>query len=145
VSSIPTTPLETALLQPFTDDALEALRSRLFYAVTSDHVDAESARAIVQMAYETEVGASLTRVVAIAPGIAEELVPTRRRFLSIDADMVSFAFLYDPALAALRSLEVLPTPYVVFLESYVRATTPRYRMCGLSALLCFAAAHLGDL
>jgi hypothetical protein len=142
---LPTTPLETALLAEFPDYALESLRTRFLYFVTSDHAPADSVRAVVQMAYETELGVPLSRTIAIVPGIAAETVSTRRRSLSIDEDMQSFMFLYEPALKALDTLEILPRSYVRFLESYIRAPYSRYRMCALATLLCFSAVHFGDL
>jgi hypothetical protein len=137
--------LEQALLQPFADYALESLRTRFLYAVTSDHAPVASARAIVQMAYETELRAPLIKTIAPVPGIAAEMVPTRRRHLEIDADMATFNFLYEPALASLDALAVLPLSYIRFLRSYVNAPYPNYRMSALSTILCFAAAVLGGL
>ncbi len=142
---IPITPLESALVQVFSDEALEGLRTRFLYVVTSDHVSAESARAVVQMAYETELSAALSKTIVLSPGIADELVATRRRFLSVDTDMIPFTFLIDPAFEAMATLLILPKSYLRFLDTYVRAPNPRYRMCGLAALLCYAAAHFGDL
>ena len=142
---LPQTSLETALLQAFPDYAIESLRTRFLFATTTDHVDDEAARATVQMAYETELATALTRTIAIEPGIAEELVETRRRFLAIDADMTSFAFLVAPAFTAITTLGVLPGSYVRLLESYTEAPTPKYRVCALAVVLCFAAAHFGDL
>jgi hypothetical protein len=97
------------------------------------------------MAYETELRAPLIRLIAPVPGIAEETVPTRRRHLEIDADMATFAFLYEPALTSLSALAVLPDSYIRFLRSYLQAPYPRYRMCAVATILCFAAAVLGGL
>lgn len=143
--TIPISPLEQTLLQPFADYALESLRTRFLHAVTSDHVLTSSARAVVQMAYETELRAPLIKTIAPIPGIAEEIVASRRRHLEIDADMATFAFLYEPAMTAMSALTVLPDSYIRFLRSYLQAPYPRYRMCALSAILCFAAATLGGL
>ena len=145
MTTLPITPLESALIQVFPDEALEALRARFLYAVTTDHAPEDSVRAAVQMAYETELSAPLSKKVAIYPGIAAELVATRRRFLDIDTDMAAFHFLITPAFAAAQTLVILPTSYLRFLDSYVQAQNPRYRMCGLAALLCYAATYFGDL
>ena len=145
MSTLPITPLETALLTAFPDYALDSLRTRFLYAVTSDHAPEASARAVVQMAYETELRAPLRRMRDIAPGIADERVPTRLRFLEISDAMASFAFLFAPALTALASLAILPESYIRFLQSYLDAPSPRYRMCAVAALLCFTAIHFGDL
>jgi len=145
VATLPITPLETALATSFSDEALEALRARFLYAVTSDHIVAASVRAAVQMAYETELSAALSKRIALYPGIADELVATRRKFLAIDQDMASFRFLSAPALTAALTLDILPGSYMRFLEGYIQAPDPRYRMCGLAVLLCYAAAFFGDL
>lgn len=145
MATLPITPLETALLGPFSNGALELLRSRFLYVVTTDHTPTESVRAVVQMAYETELGTALSRTIAIAPGIADELVTTRQRFLTIDVDMKPFVFLYVSALKAFNILKILPRNYVRFLKTYLQAPTPRYRMSAVATLLCFAAVHFGDL
>ena len=143
--AIPISPLEQALLVPFVNPALEELRSRLLHVVTSSHDLNAAVRVVVQMAYETELMAALGQTIAQVPGIAEELVATRRRFLAIDEDMTNFKYLYDPALDALEELVILPSCYVRFLRAYTGAPYPKYRMCTLAVILCFAAASLGGL
>ena len=143
--SLPATPLETALATVFPDYALESLRARFLHVVTSDHAPAASARAAVQMAYETELRTPLRRTIDISPGIADELVGTRLRFLEISNAMTSFTFLSAPAMTAITDLAILPAHYVRFLESYLQAPSPKYRMCALAVALCFAAAHFGEL
>ena len=145
MATIPISPLEQTLLQPFADYALESLRTRFLYAVTSDHAPAASARAVAQMAYETELRAPLIKTLAPVPGVAEEVVATRRRHLEIDSDMATFNFLYEPALSALDALAVLPLIYIRLLRSYLNAPYPNYRMSAVSAILCFAAAVLGGV
>lgn len=145
MATLPITPLETALTARFPDNALETLRARFLYVVTSDHDTVESVRATVQMAYETELGVVLSKRIAIAPGIAEELVETRQRFLQIDGNLVPFRYLVDPALAAAKTLRILPASYLRFLTTYVEAPDPRYRVSSLAVLLCYAATYFGDL
>jgi hypothetical protein len=116
VPSIPISPLEQALLVPFTNPALEELRSRFLHVVTSDRNSSAAVRAVVQMAYETELSAALSQTIAQVPGIAEAWISTRRRFLEIDNDMAPFNYLYDPALDAVEALAILPSSYVHFLS-----------------------------
>lgn len=97
------------------------------------------------MAYETELSAALISTIAPVPGIAEESVSTRRRFLEIDNDLADFNYLYEPALSALEELVILPSSYVRFLRKYTEAPYPKYRTCTLAVILCFAAAFFGGL
>lgn len=140
MATLPLSPLELALLQPFTVPALEALRVRFMYNATTDHVPETTARAVVQMAYDTEIRAPLSKTGPIAPGVAAVVLPTRRRFLEIDADMTPYSFLIEPALQALETSGILPPHYVRLVRTFVNAPYPKYRMSGIAAILCFTAA-----
>jgi len=130
-------PLETKILRPLPDPALEAFRSRVLRAVTLNGASAPAARAVVQMAFETELRAVLTKLIKVAPDLLAATVPERRRFLEVDADLGRYGFLVEPALAALSS--AVPDSYVRLLRRYLGSRYARYRVSATCAVLCLAA------
>ena len=133
---------ETKLQQPLPDYALEQLRVRFMYAVTTTHGAKASSRAVLQMAYETEVGTALNKIEPIPPDVQAAVVCERRAYLDVDADMKVFNFLVNPALDAVMKVGFLPEMYVGLLRTHMTAPYPKYRMCGIAALLCFSAHYL---
>ena len=121
---------------------LEQLRRRFIYAATNTHEPVQSARAILQMAFDTEIGVSLEKVISFPPDALTSNVCPRRRFLEIDADLQQFSFLIGPAVAAVESAAFLPQPYVDLLRIHLGSNYARYRVAAVSALLCFAAQYL---
>jgi len=134
---------ELKLLRPLPDSALEAFRVRVFDAVTTDHAPARSARAILQMAFETEIRAALTKLIKVDPDVMAAQVCERRSFLDVDADLRRYAFLVEPALAALSP--AVPAGYVRLARRYSGSRYARYRVSATCAVLCLAAAtHFPD-
>jgi len=136
------TPFELKLQQPLPRYALEQLRVRFMYAVTTTHGLNASSRAVFQMAYETEIGTALFKLQPITAEIRDPVVCERRSFLDIDSDMKNFSFLINPALDAAAKEGFLPLMYIDLLRTHISQPYPRYRMCGIAALLCFAAHYL---
>jgi hypothetical protein len=132
--------LEARLALSFSDYALEQLRTRFLYAVTTSHAVATSARVAVQMAFGTEIKAILMKLTTPSPSVLAEVITVRRRFLDVDNDMRGNSFLYEPALTSLTPLNV-PDPYVNLLRRHLGSDYPRYRICGTAALLCLAATQ----
>ena len=133
---------EEKLQQPLPDYALEQLRVRFMHAVTTTHARIPSARAVFQLAYETEIGTALNKIAPIPPDVQEAVVCERRSYLDVDADMKAFSFLINPALEALLKNRTLPSMYVDLLRTHVTAPYAKYRVCGIAAVLCFAAHYL---
>lgn len=133
---------ELKLLQPLPLYALEQLRARFLYAVTSTHNLTQAARRTFQMAFETEIGVAIQKVVSILPDQQAALVCPARRYLEIDADMADFAFLYDPALDVVQANGFLPVYYVNLFRTHLASPYARYRMCAIAALLCISAQYL---
>jgi len=95
---------------------------------------------MLQMAFETEVGAILVKLITLPPDVLESNVCERRRFLEIDGDMRLQRYLVGPALDALSTIETIPEPYVNFLRQYAIAPYARYRTCALAVAICMAKA-----
>lgn len=138
-------PFELKLLQPLPLYAVEQLRTRFLHVVTSSREPTKNARAILQMAFDTEVGTTLAKLITLAPDVRSSRVFERRRFLEIDADMRMFKFLWAPALDALREQGSIPSNYVDLLERHYEAAYPRYRVAAIAALLCITASYLVEV
>lgn len=132
------TAFELRLLKPFDDYALEQLRQRFLFSLTSPADMKKSARALFQMAYETEVGVVLAKMIPLPASVPESNVCERRRFRDIDKDMQLHRFLVVPALDALEETPNMPAPYMDLIRRYATADYPRYRVCALAAALCLA-------
>ena len=131
---------ETKLLTPLPSYALDQLRRRLLFSSTTNHVPADNARAVFQMAFDTEIRTVLSKVVQIPDEVAADIVASRRNFLAVAHDLALYGFLVEPALTELAALPDLPPPYVDLLRRYLQARAPRYRVSAACALLCLAAA-----
>lgn len=136
----PASPFEALLLQPMATYALEQLRQRFLFTLTSNNAPVPSARVVLQMAYETEVGAVLTKFITTPAGFADSVVCLRRNYIDIDADMQKQSYLINPAVKELYSMPSLPTAYVDFFVNYLNADYPRYRMSSIAGALCMAKA-----
>ena len=133
---------ELKLQQPLPSYALEQLRTRFMHAVTTTHAPVASARAVFQMAYETEIGTALIKVVDIPQDAQVAVVCERRSYIDIDADMQQFSFLLNPAMEAALALGYLPKEYVALFDTHIRSKYAKYRMCGIAAFLCMTAQYL---
>jgi hypothetical protein len=92
------------------------------------------------MAFETEIGAAIGKIVEFPPEVATATVCERRSYLAIDTDMAQFSFLFNPAIAAVLDENYLPVSYVNLFQTHIFSNYPRYRVCGTAALLCVLAA-----
>lgn len=132
------TAFEIRLLKPFDDYALEQLRLRFLYSLTSPADQKKSARVLLQMAFETEIGAAIAKMIALPASVPESNVCERRRFGDVDKDMQLHRFLVGPALDALEETPNMPAPYMDLIRRYATTDYPRYRVCALAAALCLA-------
>lgn len=132
--------LQARLQAPFSRYALEQLRARFLYTVTDTHAPEDSAAVTIQMAFETEVGTVLTKLVYVpnllVPLSAFNTVASRRRFLDIDQDMRRQKYLVSPAADALAETPGIPVEYVQFFRRYLLSDYPRYRMSAIAGMLC---------
>jgi hypothetical protein len=134
----PSSAFETRLLKPLSDYALEQLRLRFMYTLTSPASQMKSARVLFQMAFETEIRAVLVKLIELPASVPESTVCERRRFGDVDKDMQLQRFLVGPALDALEETPGMPPPYMDLLRRYATSDYPRYRVCALAAALCLA-------
>lgn len=135
----PSTAFETKLLQPLGNYALEQLRQRFLFSLTAPADMTKSARVAFQMAFETEIGAVLAKMIPLPASVMGSNVCERRRFGDVDKDMRLHRFLVGPALDALEETPDMPAPYMDLIRRYATADYPRYRVCALAAALCLAA------
>lgn len=135
-------PFEARMVKPLPTYGLESLRLRFAHIVTDNHAAEKSARATLQMSFETELSAIIAKFVPLAADVMRSKICERRSFLSIDRDMAQMRFLIEPALDELADVPQMPAPYVDLLRRYVAADYPRYRMCAVASALCLATAVL---
>jgi hypothetical protein len=136
----PSSALELQILRAIPTYALEQLRQRLLYALTTSRAPTTSARVLIQMILDTEVGVALQKIVSFPPDTGDVVVCERRRYIDVDADMQLQGFLVNPALAALAGYAKIPTPYVDLVSLYANSDYPRYRVSALAAAVCMGAA-----
>jgi len=136
----PSSALELQTLQPIPTYALEQLRQRLLFALTTSRSPTTSARVLLQMVTETEIGVALQKIVAFPPDVASVVVCERRRYVDVDFDMRLQGYLVNPALAALAGYVSIPAPYVDLVALYANSDYPRYRVSALAAAVCMGAA-----
>lgn len=137
-------PFELQLLTPLPTYALEQLRQRFLYALTTTHDPVKSARVLFQMAFETEIRTVLVKMISLPASVPESKVCERRHFIDVDADMQSYRFLVGPALDELGAVPAMPEPYMDLLRRYASADYARYRMCSVAAALSLAAFLLSS-
>lgn len=136
----PSSALELQILVPIPTYALEQLRQRLLFALTTSRLPTTSARVLIQMILETEVGVALQKVVTFPPDATSVVVCERQRYLDVDAAMRLQGFLVNPALTALANYANIPTPYVDLMSLYAASDYPKYRVSALAAVVCLGAA-----
>jgi hypothetical protein len=136
----PSSAFETRLLQPFTTYAMEQLRQRFLFTLTTTHDGVRSARALMQMAFETEVSTILVKMIDVPADLATTKVCERRHYIDVDNDMRLQRYLIGPSLDDLLQTPNMPEPYVDFLIKYLGSDYPRYRISALSVMVCIAKA-----
>src|ERR1051325_2772145 len=95
---------ELRLMQPFDTYALEQLRLRFMFTLTTNHDPVKSARVLLQMAFETEAGVILVKQLDKPPGLYTYKVCERRRYIDVDQDMHKQRYLIGPALDDLEAI-----------------------------------------
>jgi hypothetical protein len=133
---------EEKLIRPLPVYALEQLRARFHHAVTTTRVPKKGARSVLQLAFDTELGAVLAKAIVLAPDVRSSKVCERRRYLDIDTDMQRYKFMWAPALTAAREIATIPTHYVDLIETHLTSAYPRHRVSALATLLCLVAVAL---
>lgn len=132
----PSSAFELKLQSPLSAYALEQLRQRFLFALTTDHSGVKSARVLLQMAFETEVGIILVKQLTPPTGLQTADVCERRRYIDVDQDVRLQSYLIAPSLDAFAQTPNVPAAYVDFITRYVASGSPRYRMCALAVMLC---------
>ncbi len=126
-------------MRPLAPYGIEQLRTRFLFSVVNSRSITEGAVVAAQMAFETEIGVILVKMITPSPSIPGTIVASRRRFLDIDQDLRANRFLFEPALNDLLGLGA-PAPYVELLRRHLAGDYPRYRGCATAAILSLAAA-----
>lgn len=135
----PSSPFELRLMETLPTYALEQLRQRFLYSLTSPFDQTKSTRVLFQMAFETEIGVVLRKMIPLPASVPESTVCERRHFIDIDQSMQLQKFLIAPAFDELQTAPNLPEPYMDLLRRYASTEYPRYRTCSIAAALCLAA------
>lgn len=120
--------------------AIDQLRLRLLFAVVDGHDLTKGARALLQMACETELRAVLVKVMTLTTDVLVSNVCERRKYVEIDADMRAHGYLVAPAIEELKELPAIPRPYVDLVSRYLDSHYPKYRVSALATTVCLAAA-----
>lgn len=133
------TAFESVLQSPFTTPALEQLRALLLQYATTELNATQAARAVLQMAFETEISSVISDYVPITDEVKQSLVCPRRKYLDVDKDLNRTSFLYSASLNALQAAGVLPDEYLRLFGRHIGNNQPKYRVSALCALICYAA------
>lgn len=133
---------ELRLRTPLPTYGLESLRQRFMFFVTNSHEPVKSARVVLQMAFETEMKATLVKLIDLPADVMRSNVCQRRGFIPIDRDMAAMRFLVEPALNELAAVPNVPVEYVDLIRRYAISDYPRYRVCAIADALCLAAVVL---
>jgi hypothetical protein len=136
----PSSPFELQLQKALPFYAIEQLRLRLFYAVTTSHDPVTGARVILQMAYDTEISTILVKQIQTPAQFQDSVICERRHYIDVDNDMQLQSFLIGPAMSDLEAIPNMPRPYVEFLTLYLTSPYPRYRVSALANVICVAEA-----
>lgn len=134
----PSSAFEIRLLQPLPTYAIEQLRQRFLYTLTTTRDPVKSARVLMQMAFETEVGTILFKQLTPPANLETSVVCERRHYIDVDSDVRLQRYLIDPALDDLRKTPNMPESYVNFIVLYLASNYPRYRMSAIATMLCVA-------
>lgn len=133
-------PFEMRLQNPLPMYAIDQLRLRLLFAVTDNHDITKGARALLQMACETELKTVLVKVMTLATDVLPSNVCGRRKYVEVDADLRQHSYLVAPAIDELKTLPTLPRQYVDLVTRYLESHYPKYRVSALAATVCLATA-----
>lgn len=134
----PASTFETRLLQPLSTYAIEQLRQRFLFTLTTTHDQVKGARVLMQMAFETEVGAILVKQLTPPADLDTSVVCERRHYIDVDNDIRLQRYLIEPALDDLMKTPNMPESYVDFIVNYLASDYPRYRMSTVATMLCVA-------
>lgn len=129
---------EASLLLPFDTYALEQLRLRFLYTLTTTHNSVKGARVLLQMSFETEVGTILTKMIETPADLFSYKICERRRFIPVDQDMHLQRYLIGPGLRDVEQIPGMPASYMEFLTRYLVSDYPRYRMSAIATAICVA-------
>lgn len=136
----PSSTLELQVLTAIPSYPLEQLRQRLLFALTTSKLPTTSARVLIQMILDTEIGVALQKIVSFPPDTEDVVVCERRRYIDVDSDMRVQSYLVNPALTALATYTKIPVQYVNLVSLYANADYPRYRVSALAATVCMGVA-----
>jgi hypothetical protein len=129
---------ESRLLEPFDTYALEQLRQRFLFTLTTTHAPKVSARVLLQMAFETEISTILVKIITPPADLFTYKICERRRYIDVDQDMHLQKYLIQPGFDDLLQMPNLPGSFTDFLARYMISDYPRYRMSALAGVICVA-------
>lgn len=135
----PSSAFELRLLQPLPDYALDQFRQRLLYTVVAaPYRPAAAARTVLQMAFETEIGVVLRKLLVLPADVLASNVCERQRYITVDRTLQAHRYLIGPAFTALAALPDVPACYVEFLRRYAVQDYANLRVAALAAMVCMA-------
>lgn len=130
------TDFELRFLNKLDGDNLDLLRLLILKFSLNTTDDQQACRAILQMAFETEIQ-SILEFVPFTRSIATTLLCDRRKFIDIDRDLIQYKHLYSLAVEEAQELYNIPEPYGRVLLSYMNSAYSNQRIGSVCALLCF--------
>lgn len=132
------TDFEEAILLPFVSKDLEELRALLCKYSTSPYAGNKAARAILQMAHETELSNIIEEYAPITDAIINSNLCNRNRYLDIDKSLRTKNYLYASVMDTLALHGVMPLPYKNLFLRHLNSDYPKYRIAAVSAVICYA-------
>ena len=126
--------IETELLESLPFPALDTLKNLFLQAMVTDRDPQKSARAVVQLSYETELRVFLASV-NVPLDVLESGVCLRRRYLEIDTEMHPWEHLYLEALSEALSQGYVTLAYAESIQFRFGGAAPRVRVNAVAVLL----------
>lgn len=136
------TEFEQRLVEPLPLYALDQLRRRFLFSLTTTHDVTQSARVMLQMAYQTEIGVAIRTLVPTTVDVMTANVCERRSFIDVNNDLDTYAFLVEAGVQNAARAGFLPASYMQMFEAYIAQPYAKYRVCAVAALLCVSTAYL---
>jgi hypothetical protein len=132
------TSFEELILLPFLSPDLEELRALLLQYTITPYTDNQAARAVMQMAHETELTNIIQEFAPITDEIKNAKLCHRNKYLDIDLSLRSKNYLFDKALTTLVTHKLMPDSYRKLFQIHSKSAYPKYRIATVCAIICYA-------
>lgn len=131
---------ETSLLNPITfSSPVELFKSKLMQFSIAPFKTKQAARAILQMATETELFSVLAEYIFVSEDIKKSNICERRKYLPIDKDILKYKHEYIVTLQTLLDVGYLSKEYYDLFEVHLNSNNAHHRVSSMCVLMCYSA------